>query len=94
MNANAQLDGAERRQVVSPYDGYLQSAAIRAGQAVKQGDLLASLDDRDLVLEKLRWDTERQQHQLEYDPGARRRASRPRSTPPAAALPRPMRRSS
>lgn len=67
VNANAQLDGAERRQVVSPYDGYLLSADIRAGETVRAGDLLASLDDRDLVLERLRWETEKQQRQIELD---------------------------
>jgi RND family efflux transporter MFP subunit len=67
VTADAQLDGAVRRSIVSPYDGYLQSADVRAGELVKQGQVLAALDDRDLVLERLRWDTERQQHQLEYD---------------------------
>ena len=67
VTADAQLDGAVRRSIVSPYDGYLESAAVRAGEIVKQGEVLAALDSRDLVLERLRWDTERQQHQLEYD---------------------------
>ena len=40
---------------------------MRAGDAVHAGDALASLDDRDLVLERLRWVTERQQHVFEYD---------------------------
>jgi 3',5'-cyclic AMP phosphodiesterase CpdA len=34
---------------------------------VHAGDLLASLEDRDLVLERLKWVTERQQHVFEYD---------------------------
>ena len=67
ITADAQLDGAVRRSIVSPYDGYLESAAVRAGEIVRQGEVLAALDSRDLVLERLRWDTERQQHQLEYD---------------------------
>jgi RND family efflux transporter MFP subunit len=67
VSADAQLDGAERRQIVSPYEGYLQSADVRAGETVKAGDLLAALDDRDLVLERLRWETQRQQFQIELD---------------------------
>jgi multidrug resistance efflux pump len=40
---------------------------VRAGDVVRAGDLLAALDDRDLVLERLRWVTQRQQHMHEYD---------------------------
>lgn len=67
VSSDAQLDGAERRQIVSPYDGYLQSADVRAGETVKAGTVLAALDDRDLVLERLRWETEQQEHQIELD---------------------------
>ncbi|NGP18564.1 HlyD family efflux transporter periplasmic adaptor subunit [Devosia chinhatensis] len=67
VNADAQLEGSVRRAVVSPYDGYLRDATVRAGEVVTAGQPLAELDDRDLVLERLRWDTERQQHQIEYD---------------------------
>lgn len=65
--ADAQLEPAERRAVVSAYDGYVQTASARAGDLVKAGDELASLEDRELSLERLRWVTERQQHQFEYD---------------------------
>lgn len=65
--ANAQLEPLERRAVVSAYDGYVQSARARAGDVVKQGDELAALEDRELSLERLRWVTEKQQHQYEYD---------------------------
>jgi RND family efflux transporter MFP subunit len=65
--ADAQLEPAERRAVVSAYDGYVQTAAARAGDMVKSGQELASLEDRELNLERLRWVTERQQHQYEYD---------------------------
>ncbi len=67
VSADAQLDGAERRQIVSPYEGYLQSADVRAGETVEAGAVLAALDDRDLVLERLRWETQRQQYQIELD---------------------------
>lgn len=65
--ADAQLEPLERRVVVSAYDGYVQSAKARAGDLVKAGDELATLEDRELNLERLRWVTERQQHQYEYD---------------------------
>lgn len=65
--ANAQLEPLERRAIVSAYDGYVQSAKARAGDVVKAGDELAALEDRELNLERLRWVTEKQQHQYEYD---------------------------
>jgi multidrug resistance efflux pump len=66
-DADAQIEGLVRRAVVAPYDGFVRDAAARAGDTVRQGDVLASLDDRDLVLERLRWVTERQQRTFEYD---------------------------
>ncbi|MGY4282379.1 hypothetical protein ACVWXO_001599 [Bradyrhizobium sp. LM2.7] len=49
-----------QRAIVAPFDGYLRSAEVRAGDTVKNGDLIATLDDRDLVLEKLKWTAERE----------------------------------
>jgi RND family efflux transporter MFP subunit len=34
-------------------------APVRAGDSVRRGDLLAALDDRDLVLDRLKWRAER-----------------------------------
>ena len=67
VTANAQVEGSERRSVVSAYDGYVQTAKARAGDFVRAGDELASLEDRELNLERLRWEAEKQQHRYEYD---------------------------
>ncbi|WP_395446247.1 efflux RND transporter periplasmic adaptor subunit (plasmid) [Aminobacter sp. UC22_36] len=67
VNADAQIEGLERRAVVSAYDGYIQQANVRAGEMVKAGDTLATLEDRELSLERLRWATERQQRVFEHD---------------------------
>jgi hypothetical protein len=67
VDADARIEGLVRRAVVAPYDGFIATSAVRAGDAVHAGDLLASLEDRDLVLERLKWVTERQQHVFEYD---------------------------
>ncbi len=56
-----------RRAVVAPYDGFIKEANARAGDTVKEGQVLATLEDRDLLLERLKWVTERQQHMFEYD---------------------------
>lgn len=67
INADAEIEGSVRRAVVSAYDGYIQEAGVRAGTVVKAGDTLALLEDRDLVLERLRWETERRQRLIEQD---------------------------
>ena len=61
------IEGLVRRVIVAPTDGFIKEATARAGDTVRAGDLLAALDDRDLVLQRLRWVTERQQHVYEYD---------------------------
>ncbi|MEA1831393.1 efflux RND transporter periplasmic adaptor subunit [Methylobacterium durans] len=67
VTADARVEGLVRRSVVASYDGYLKAAQVRAGDTVRKGDLLATLEDRDLALERLRWVTERQQRTYEYD---------------------------
>jgi multidrug efflux pump subunit AcrA (membrane-fusion protein) len=67
VNAKAGLEGLVRRAVVAPLDGYIKSAPVRAGDQVGEGEVIAALDDGDLTLERLRWTTERQQRQIEYD---------------------------
>jgi multidrug resistance efflux pump len=54
VHANATLEGAIRRVVVAPYDGYIANAPHRAGDRVKANELLAAMDQRDLLLEQLR----------------------------------------
>lgn len=54
VSANATLEGAVRRVVVAPYDGYIEAAPHRAGDRVKAGDVLAAMDQRDLQLEQMR----------------------------------------
>jgi hypothetical protein len=65
--ADGKVEGELQRSIVVPFDGYISEAPVRAGETVHKGDLLAALDDRDLLLERLRWTTERQQHLYEYD---------------------------
>jgi multidrug efflux pump subunit AcrA (membrane-fusion protein) len=39
----------------APFNGYIREAPVRAGDLVKQGTLLARLDDRELKLERLKF---------------------------------------
>jgi len=62
----ATLEGKIQQAVVAPQEGYIQSANVRAGDLVKQGDLLASLEDRDLDLQRQKWQIEREKLVKEY----------------------------
>lgn len=66
ITAPASLEGLVQRSIVAPFDGYVASERARAGETVRKGEVLATLDDKDLVLERLRWTTTRNQRQTEY----------------------------
>lgn len=61
ITADAILEGAVKRVVVSPFEGYIKTAPVRAGDVVKKGALMCTLDDQDLRLERLKWLTQRTQ---------------------------------
>ncbi|MES9906676.1 MAG: efflux RND transporter periplasmic adaptor subunit, partial [Sedimenticola sp.] len=65
ITANSTLEGGELRALTVPFNGYIDSASARAGERVTAGDLLATLDDRDLKLEQVRISTERAQYRRE-----------------------------
>ena len=67
VSATAQIEGLVRRAIVAPYDGFTKEAMARAGDTVSEGDMLATLEDREMLLERLKWVTERQQRLFEYD---------------------------
>lgn len=64
--ADANLEGAIQRSIVSPLEGYIKEAKARAGDIVKEGELLVSLDERDLVLEQLKWVSQKEQYDRQY----------------------------
>ncbi len=66
ISAPAAIEGSVQRALVVPFDGFLQSATVKAGQQVKAGDLLATLDERDLLLERDRHSSERERHERRY----------------------------
>jgi RND family efflux transporter MFP subunit len=59
VTANSMLQGRVQRAAVAPFAGFIRSAPVRAGDKVKRGDLLAALDDHDLVLDRMKWRAER-----------------------------------
>jgi multidrug efflux pump subunit AcrA (membrane-fusion protein) len=59
--ARAVMEADARRAAVAPFAGYLREAAVRAGDRVRQGQVLAVLDDRELGLERQRLASQRDQ---------------------------------
>lgn len=66
VSAKAVVEGEVQRAAVAPFDGFLREAPVRAGFVVKTGQVLATLDDRDLLVERQRWRSEREQHAARY----------------------------
>ncbi|MBW2291417.1 MAG: HlyD family efflux transporter periplasmic adaptor subunit [Deltaproteobacteria bacterium] len=67
VGAEGVLEGASRRVVIAPFDGYVAAAHHRAGDFVTSGDELARLDDRELELERLKWSSRLVQLQRQSD---------------------------
>lgn len=66
VSAPARLEGAIQRALVAPVDGFVQQVAVRPGDAVKEGQLLAGLATQDLVLEQRKLESELAQHENTY----------------------------
>jgi len=66
VSADAILEGKIQRVIAAPISGYLLSASVRAGDTVRQGDVLASLNDSDLRLEQAKLNGFLQKSRREY----------------------------
>ena len=66
VRADATLEGLVQRAIVAGIDGYVSEASARAGDLVVAGQVLARLDDRDLALERRKWQAREQQLWREY----------------------------
>lgn len=63
VSAKTAMEGLVQRSVVAPFQGYISQATVRAGDTVTAGQVLATLDDKDLRLEQIRWQSEKEQTQ-------------------------------
>lgn len=61
VSAKSVIEGEIQRAIVSPFEGFISEAHVRAGDVVKEGQLLCTLDDRDLKLEQQKWSGELEQ---------------------------------
>ena len=66
VTANAVIQGSTLRVISAPIDGYIATAERRAGDVVKKGSLIATMDDRDLRLQAIKWQSQKQQLRREY----------------------------
>jgi multidrug efflux pump subunit AcrA (membrane-fusion protein) len=66
ITANAVLEGEVQRVVAAPISGYLLSSAVRAGDTIRQGEVMASLNDAELKLELARLNGRLQKSRREY----------------------------
>lgn len=67
VTARATLEPTIQRAVVAPFDGYIAEARARAGDLLRRGQVLCMLDDRDLMLERLKWLSQHEQLVKQYD---------------------------
>ena len=66
VSAPARLEGSVQRVIVAATDGFLQQANVRAGDSVREGQVLAELATQDLQLERKRRESELSQHENAY----------------------------
>ena len=66
VTAPAVIEGSVQRATVAPFDGYVASQMVRAGDVVHAGDVMAALDDKDLGIERLKWSTKKGEQEREY----------------------------
>jgi RND family efflux transporter MFP subunit len=66
ISAPATLEGTVQRAITAPQDGYVARADVRPGDLVEADQALAALEDKDLRLEKVRSEGEREKLQREY----------------------------
>ncbi|TXT25571.1 MAG: GAF domain-containing protein [Gallionellaceae bacterium] len=65
VSAKMVVEGEVQRAAVVPFDGFVLDSHVRAGDTVKEGQILCELDDRDLRLEQQKWAGESEQHSRE-----------------------------
>ena len=66
VTGQATLEGTVQRAISVPMAGYIGLANVRAGDIVKSGDVMFTMDERDLRLERLKWVSQRAQYKQEY----------------------------
>lgn len=66
IRGDAKLEARTQRVIVAPQDGFVADTNVRPGDIIHRGDILGSLDDKDLKLGHLKWSSQLGQLQKEY----------------------------
>jgi RND family efflux transporter MFP subunit len=66
VSAKTVLEPIVQRAAAAPFNGYIREAPVRAGDLVQTGQILCTLDDRELKLERLKSLSKLEEHQKEY----------------------------
>ena len=64
--AKSSLEGVIQQVIVAPYDGFVESATVRAGEQVLSEQVLVQLNDHDMKLEHVKLLSERDKIKKEY----------------------------
>lgn len=62
VSAKTLVEGAVQRASAAPFEGFIAQAFVQAGDQVRTGQVMARLDDKDLLVEQGRWSAEREQY--------------------------------
>lgn len=66
VSAKTVLEPVVLRALVAPFEGFVAEAPARAGDVVKKGEVLTTLDDRERQLERLKWLSQLEEVRQEY----------------------------
>jgi RND family efflux transporter MFP subunit len=66
VSSKVVIEGSVQRAMVAPFQGFVGESFVRAGDAVRAGQPLARLEDRELKLERVKWLSEAEQMQRRY----------------------------
>jgi len=66
VSAKTVLEPIIQRASAAPFNGYIREAPIRAGDRVRAGDVLCTLDDRELRLERAKSMSKLEEYRQEY----------------------------
>jgi RND family efflux transporter MFP subunit len=62
VSAKTLVEGSVQRASAAPFEGFIAQAHVQAGDVVRAGQVMARLDDKDLLVEQGRWSAEREQY--------------------------------
>lgn len=66
VSAKTVLEPIVQRAAAAPFNGYIREAPVRAGDLVHSGDVLCTLDDRELRLERVKSFSKLEEYRKEY----------------------------